>query len=95
MSLRICWSLWISESTGNLTAGLRPARIINPHLLPRGLQIPEDIAKEQIPEDKTKVYPKVFIGKCIDKKPKGKIFHPITKRECDSLVFVNFYLYLY
>ena len=31
------------ESTGGLTAGLRPARITYPHLQSRGLQIPEDI----------------------------------------------------
>ena len=30
------------QSTGWLTAGLRPARIKNPQLLTRGLQIPED-----------------------------------------------------
>ena len=35
--------LWISESTGGLTAGLRPARITNSQLQSRGLQIPEDI----------------------------------------------------
>ena len=31
------------ESTGGLTAGLRPARITNPQLQPWGLQIPENI----------------------------------------------------
>ena len=31
------------ESTGGVTAGLRPARITYPHLQSRGLQIPEDI----------------------------------------------------
>ncbi len=30
------------QSTGELTAGLRPARIGYPQLVPRGLQIPED-----------------------------------------------------
>ena len=30
------------QSTGGLTAGLRPARIAYPQLQPRGLQIPED-----------------------------------------------------
>ncbi len=33
------------QSTGRLTAGLRPARMEHPQLQPRGLQIPEDTRK--------------------------------------------------
>ena len=45
------------QSTGELTAGLRPARIGYPQLVPRGLQIPED---RKIPPPTTKVTHRVF-----------------------------------
>ena len=60
-----------------------------------GIANPRGNSKRTNPRGQNEGIPQSLHREMHRQKTKGKDFHRFTKRKSDSLVFVNFYLYLY